>query len=196
MALIYAACRGTLSDLRSISASYWRAPRWLRSDHLAYRFHGSPSPPGFGRALTATAGRRWLGSESTLEQPTDRLKIAVWNSVMDENDYLTKRWTEFLELLKLSGAMVLAGALARKSGRRAGTAPEWPLCQRLARLPGAASRSAMAPLPGRPPPRCVAGLPRRKPASDRALEADRNARVSYIAAIPTLSGLHHRYTRT
>jgi hypothetical protein len=23
-------------------------------------------------------------------------KIAVWNSVMDENDYLTKRWTEFL----------------------------------------------------------------------------------------------------
>jgi putative spermidine/putrescine transport system substrate-binding protein len=26
----------------------------------------------------------------------DRFKIAVWNSVMDENDYLTKRWTEFL----------------------------------------------------------------------------------------------------
>jgi putative spermidine/putrescine transport system substrate-binding protein len=23
-------------------------------------------------------------------------KIAVWNSLMDENDYLTKRWTEFL----------------------------------------------------------------------------------------------------
>ena len=65
--------------------------------------------------------------------------------------------------------MVLAGALARKSGRRAGTAPEWPLCRRLARLRGAAPRPlgrAMAPLPGRPPPRCVAGLPRRKPASD------------------------------
>jgi len=25
-----------------------------------------------------------------------RFQIAVWNSVMDENDYLTKRWTEFL----------------------------------------------------------------------------------------------------
>ena len=23
-------------------------------------------------------------------------KIAVWNSLMDENDYLVKRWTEFL----------------------------------------------------------------------------------------------------
>jgi putative spermidine/putrescine transport system substrate-binding protein len=22
--------------------------------------------------------------------------IAVWNSIMDENDYLVKRWTEFL----------------------------------------------------------------------------------------------------
>jgi putative spermidine/putrescine transport system substrate-binding protein len=27
----------------------------------------------------------------------DRFKnIAVWNSLMDENDYLVKRWTEFL----------------------------------------------------------------------------------------------------
>ena len=56
--------------------------------------------------------------------------------------------------------MVIAGALARKSGRRAGTAPEWPLCRRLARLRGAAPRPlgrAMAPLPGRPPPRCYLG---------------------------------------
>ena len=88
--------------------------------------------------------------------------------------------------------MVLAGALARKSGRRAGTAPEWPLCRRLARLRGAAPRPpgrAMAPLPGRPPPRCVAGLPRRKPASDGS--RPRRARYcSHTNSFRIASSLH------
>jgi len=69
-------------------------------DHLSqnewdYWYEGKPAaeelPDPFGAPLVAEGNVRDGGSYEA------RFKnIAVWNSIMSENDYLVKRWTEFL----------------------------------------------------------------------------------------------------
>ncbi len=67
----------------------------LSADEWDFWYEGKPAarelPDPFGSPLIAKGDVRDGGS---YEQRFK--KIAVWNSVMTENDYLVKRWTEFL----------------------------------------------------------------------------------------------------
>jgi len=67
----------------------------LDADEWAYWYEGKPAakelPDPFGTIIVEKDEVRDGGSY------WDRFKnIAVWNSLMSENDYLVKRWTEFL----------------------------------------------------------------------------------------------------
>ena len=67
----------------------------LDSDEWDYWYMGKPAardlPDPFGTIIVPKGEIRDGGSY------WDRFRnIAVWNSLMDENDYLVKRWTEFL----------------------------------------------------------------------------------------------------
>jgi hypothetical protein len=70
------------------------AKKYLEPAEWDYWYMGKPAakdlPDPFGTIIIKKGDIRTGGSY------WDRFKIAVWNSVMDENDYLTKRWTEFL----------------------------------------------------------------------------------------------------
>ncbi|MFK7964090.1 MAG: PotD/PotF family extracellular solute-binding protein [Burkholderiaceae bacterium] len=68
----------------------------LPAEEWDYWYEGKPAaselPDPFGAPLVEAGSVRDGGSYET------RFKnIAVWNSLMDENDYLVKRWTEFLQ---------------------------------------------------------------------------------------------------
>jgi putative spermidine/putrescine transport system substrate-binding protein len=70
------------------------AKKYLEPAEWDYWYMGKPAakdlPDPFGTIIIKKGDVRTGGAY------LDRFKIAVWNSVMDENDYLTKRWTEFL----------------------------------------------------------------------------------------------------
>ena len=70
------------------------AKKYLEPVEWDYWYMGKPAakdlPDPLGTIIIKKGDIRTGGSY------WDRFKIAVWNSVMDENDYLTKRWTEFL----------------------------------------------------------------------------------------------------
>ncbi len=69
--------------------------KFLEPEEWDYWYDGKPAakelPDPFGTIIVPKGEIRDGGSY------WDRFKnIAVWNSLMDENDYLVKRWTEFL----------------------------------------------------------------------------------------------------
>ena len=70
------------------------AKKYLEPVEWDYWYMGKPAakdlPDPFGTIIIKKGDIRTGGSY------WDCFKITVWNSVMDENDYLTKRWTEFL----------------------------------------------------------------------------------------------------
>ncbi len=71
------------------------AKKYLEADEWDYWYMGKPAAKDlsdpFGTVIIKKGDVRSGGSYWTRYS-----KIAVWNSLMDENDYLVKRWTEFL----------------------------------------------------------------------------------------------------
>src|SRR5690242_9837201 len=71
------------------------AKKYLEPAEWDYWYEGKPAakdlPDPFGTIIIKKGDVRTGGSYWNRYS-----KIAVWNSLMDENDYLTKRWTEFL----------------------------------------------------------------------------------------------------
>jgi len=71
------------------------AKKYLEPEEWDYWYMGKPAakdlPDPFGTVIIKKGDVRSGGSYWARYS-----KIAVWNSLMDENDYLTKRWTEFL----------------------------------------------------------------------------------------------------
>ncbi len=71
------------------------AKKYLEPEEWDYWYGGKAAakdlPDPFGSIIIKKGEVRTGGSYWTRYS-----RIAVWNSVMDENDYLTKRWTEFL----------------------------------------------------------------------------------------------------
>jgi putative spermidine/putrescine transport system substrate-binding protein len=76
-------------------SAYEPVKEYLSQNEWDYWYEGKPAaeelPDPFGAPLVTEGTIRDGGSYE------DRFKnIAVWNSIMSENDYLVKRWTEFL----------------------------------------------------------------------------------------------------
>jgi putative spermidine/putrescine transport system substrate-binding protein len=71
------------------------AKKYLEPSEWDYWYEGKPAAKDladpFGTIIIKKGDVRTGGSYWNRYS-----KIAVWNSLMDENDYLTKRWTEFL----------------------------------------------------------------------------------------------------
>ena len=71
------------------------AKKYLEPAEWDYWYDGKPAakdlPDPFGTIIIKKGDVRTGGSYWNRYS-----KIAVWNSLMDENDYLAKRWTEFL----------------------------------------------------------------------------------------------------
>ncbi len=73
-----------------------RARAYLSDGEWAYWYDGAPAP----EKLSCPTGERAISSGSTRaggSYVSRMSRIAVWNSVMDEHNYLVRRWTEFMQ---------------------------------------------------------------------------------------------------